>query len=183
MVDDDQVTISATVDTYISFDLDVAAAHGDSDAPYAVALGELTFSSITTATDHIFVDLDTNSDGGASVSVRDINNGLKSAAAGDYTIASASETLQINQTTDDGYGLQNATWSATSGAWTESGTYDVAGANVGAVATTWAEVANSTSAAIVGGSGEILVKAVAAKATPAAIDYTDTLTFRAVGTY
>jgi len=182
ITDDDQVSITASVDTYLLFDLDVAASHGDSDAPYSIALGELTFASITTATNHIFVDLDSNASGGTSVAVKDANAGLSSADAA-YTIASASETLQASQDTDDGYGLQNGTWSATSGSWTESGTFDVAGDNVGALTTSFVEIANTTSAQMVGGSGEILIKAVAAKITPAADDYTDTLTFRAVGTY
>jgi hypothetical protein len=182
ITDDDQVSITASVDTYLVFDLDIAAAHGDSDAPYAVDLGELDFTSITTATNHIFLDLDSNAQGGTSVSVKDAYAGLSSAVAA-YLIASATETLQTSQDTDDGYGLQNGTWSATSGSWTESGTFDVAGDNVGALTTAFVEVANTTSAQMVGGSGEMLVKGVAAKLTPAADDYVDTITFRAVGTY
>ncbi|OIN95395.1 hypothetical protein COS81_04525 [candidate division WWE3 bacterium CG06_land_8_20_14_3_00_42_16] len=182
IMDDDQVSITATVDTYLLFDLDVAAAHGDSNAPYSISLGELNFAAVTTATDHIFMDLDSNAENGTVIQVKDANNGLLSSYAS-YTIASASETLTINQDTNDGYGLQNGTFSFTSGAWNESGTYNVDGAVVGAVSTAWSEVANTNSEPIVGGSGEMLVKAVAAKITSAADDYADTLTFRATGMY
>ena len=173
-----------TVEAQITFDLDTGPTHGDSDAPYNIDLGGLNFSSITTAGDRIYLDLETNAEEGAVIQIKDANNGLKSAASDpDYTIQSASEELQVSQNTNDGYGLQNGSWSASSGSWTESGTFDLSGNNVGEVSTAWNELANTTSDPIFGGSGEIYILAVAAKATPAEDDYSDTVTFRATATF
>jgi len=173
---------AATVNPQITFDIDINTSHSETSAPYAITVGELYFNTITTGTNKIYLDLTTNTEQGTTIYVKDSNNGLYSSIA-NYTISSASETLQTNQDTDDGYGLQNGTWSASSGSWTESGTYNVSGNSVGAVSTNWSEIANTTGDTLVSGSGEIIVKAVAAKITPAVDDYEDTITFRVIATY
>jgi hypothetical protein len=173
---------AATVDPTITFDIDIGASAGETAAPYAVAIGELYFNTITTGTNKIYLDLATNAEVGATVYVKDANNGLHSSSAS-YTISSSSEQLQTGQDTNDGFGLQNGTWSAGSGTWNENATFDVSGDNVGGVSTSWAELANTNTDPIISGSGEIFIKAVAAKATPSTDDYEDTITFRVVATY
>ena len=126
---DDQVSVSATVDTYISFD--VTTTNGSDNA---INLGELNFAgnpsgSVTSSNDtartnqagstlpadNISLTLDTNAYGGTIIQVKSLNGGLKS-TANSYTLTSASETLAINQndvSDTAGYGLQAQTATTT----------------------------------------------------------------------
>ncbi len=180
---DDQVSVTASVDTYINFG--VATATGSDNA---IDLGELAFSAVTStaAGDNIVLTLDTNATGGTVVQVASANGGLASTVA-NYTLTSASETLAANQDSVSdtaGYGLQAQSVSPTSGTMTESSPYNGSSTAVGAVGTSFATIYTSpVDAGLVGASANVYVLAVPAKDTPAADDYTDTLTFRATGTF
>jgi len=194
IMDDDQISISAAVDTFITFDLDTPAgsggSHSETATPYSVDLQDLTFSSITdedtASVTEIYVDLDTNADDGAIIQVLSANGatGLSSASSGD-AISSSTATLATN-TTNGGYGLasdENA--AASEGTLTEVSPFNVFGTSggVGGLTTSFQTIFNTGSDPIVGGDGKIAVRAVAGKSTSAADDYTDTLTFRATATY
>mgnify|MGYP001559463901 CR=1 FL=1 len=198
---DDQVSVNASVDTYISFN-----ATTSSGTAGTLSLGELSFAAVTSsndaartdaagstlAADNISLTLNTNAYYGTVVQVSSANGGLKSTAAGNYTLTSATETLAVNQNTVSdtaGYGLQAQDSAPTVGTLTKQSPYSSTGNAVGLVSSTFAtlyQTANltgSTSNPIVGGSMVVYVLAVPAKNTPAADDYTDTLTFRATSTF
>lgn len=199
---DDQVSVSASVDTYISFDVSTSLGSNNS-----INLGELRFSSVTSsndsrgtydgqtdlAADNISLTLNTNAYYGTVIQVMSANAGLKSTVAGNYTLTSASETLAANANTVSGlagYGLQAQSYSPTQGTLTPQSPFNGATTAVGLVTTSFATVyqtanlTGSTSNPIVAnGAASVYVLAVPAKDTPAADDYSDTLTFRATSTF
>lgn len=195
--DSDQVTLSATVDPTITFDLDTETTDQDGDAPYAVDLGTLSSGSVTTS-DHsgvesIFIDLDTNATGGAVVTVAGANTGLNSASTSTtITLSSAEEAIVAGSAQ---IGLCVESVAASSGTLAAGTQYDSGGSlanctvsnggtpTVGRIETTATEIFNTSGAEIAGGRGEVLVKASITGATPIATDYTNTLTFIATGTF
>lgn len=187
IIDYDQVVITAAVDTFITFDLDVSdGSHADNSVA-TLDLGELVYSSVTdestSGVSEIYIDLDTNADGGAFVGVLSANGNLTSAISGD-NIPSNSGALSTGST-NGGYGLgasENA--AATEGTLTPQSPYNVASPNVGAVSNlSFQNIFSTGLAPIVGGDGEIDVRAISGISTSAASDYTDTLTFRATATF
>jgi len=192
IVDDDQVSVSATVDTNITFDLDIddspGGAHADSNTPYAIDLQELTFSSLTnegtTSVSEIYIDLTTNADGGAVVQVKSANGNLSSASTGD-NIPSTTATNATNSTNGN-YGVASIQQAAaTEGTLTPVSPFNVhSTANaVGVLTTSFQTIFNTGSAPIVDADGEVAVRAVAGTSTQAADDYSDTLTFIATATF
>lgn len=189
VVDTDQVSVSATVDTAITFDLDIGdGSHANTNTPYAIDLQELDFATLTnestSSVSEIYLDLTTNADGGAVVQVKSANGNLSSASTSD-NIPSATQTNAVSST-DGNYGLaaiQEA--SATEGTLTPAAPFNVHGtANaVGAVTTSFQTIFNTGSAPIVDADGEVAVRAVAGSSTSEADDYGDTLTFIATATF
>lgn len=194
IVDSDQVTITATIDPSLTFDLDTAVTDTESAAPYTVAMGSLTIGGVKgsngTSVNSIWVDLSTNATGGAVVTVKDVGSG---AAAGLYSaavsknIASATATLTGAA---EGYGVCVKSATATLGSFAAVAPYNTspnciyAGTHdVGGLSLTAANILNSAGAPLNAGRAEILVKAAAISTTPAAVDYQDTLTFIATGTF
>lgn len=198
IVDSDEVTITATIDPSLTFDLDTYATaaafptNTETAAPYTVALGSLTIGGVKGSNggggiNSIWVDLSTNATGGAVVTVRDIGTG---AAAGLYA-SSVSHNIPSSTTlldgTAEGYGVCVKDAAASSGTLQGLAPY-VAGCayathNVGALALTTTDILNSAGAPLNAGRAEILVKAAATSLTPAAVDYEDTMTFIATGTF
>ncbi len=86
----------------ISMDIDIATTTaGSSNAPYVVALGNLSTSSVTTASDYIIFRFTTNALSGGEINIKGVNNGLQYAT---YTIPSVNNDLaSIAQ----GFGLRN----------------------------------------------------------------------------
>jgi hypothetical protein len=193
IADSEQVSVTATVEPGLTFDLDTATTNTESAAPYSVALGTLTTGAVGTSDgatiNSIWVDLGTNADGGAVVTVLDVGSG---GAAGLYStlktknIASGTATLVANT---EGYGVCVKSATATVGTLQAVSPYDTgAGCDyavhqVGALSLTAASILNSSAAALSGGRAEILVKAAINATTPAATDYADAYTFIATGTF
>ena len=191
IVDDDQVSITASIDTYLSFDIDIGdGSHSNTNTPYAIALGELLFSAATnegtSGVSEIYFNLDTNADGGAMVQVASANGNLTSASTSD-TIPSNTDADGNDLNTSNGnYGIAvGQTTAATEGALTAVAPFNVlaTGDAVGALTTSFQTIFNTGSAPIVDGDSRAYVRAVAGKSTQAADDYADTLTFRATATY
>lgn len=189
IIDDDQVSITATVDQTISFDLDVGYTTGENATPYQVPLGTLSSGSVSVSNGStiktIYADGGTNSSGGMNVSVRNANgaNGLVSTAVSADKIPSATATMAAGTAN---YGLCAATaaltgFSRSAGYTTtcaiSSGTNGVVG-----LTTTAADILTS-SAPVASGHAEIVVNAAISTATPAHTDYTDTLTFIATASF
>lgn len=171
---------AATSNVSISFDIDVSSSDEETGPPYAVAMGELSFSSVSTATDKVWIDLSTNAELGAYVYIYDANAGLKSTAT-NYTIDAVSADL-TGQT--EGFGVRSDSVGQTSGGpLAAQSPYSGAGDTVGIVDTTVREVYSSTSNPITDGRGSLLIKAKASNLTPGATDYTDIITMIASGTF
>ncbi|RPI72463.1 MAG: hypothetical protein EHM45_22200 [Desulfobacteraceae bacterium] len=206
IVDDDQVVVTANIDPTLTFDLDTYATatafptYTETPAPYSVDLGSLSISGITSSNGgggirSIWVDLSTNAASGAVVTFLATGGpgtdpGLYSAATS-KTITSASGPLMSGW---EGYGICVANVTASSGTLTWGGAYGGAGDfdgcdyasdhTVGIAQDDFERIVlHSSYSPINNGRAEILAKASAAATTPAAADYTDTLTFIATSTF
>lgn len=171
---------AATSSPTLTYDLDVSSSDGESAPPYVVAFGALNVGSVTTATDKVWVDLDTNAEGGAFVYVYSSGTGLTS-TEGSYTITSATADLS---SVDEGYGAQVATVSQSSGGpLVAVSPYNSASQNVGILNTTSRNIFTSSGAPITAGRGSVYLKAKASIITPSASDYADTITMIASSTF
>lgn len=169
----------ATTSPQLSFDIDVAATDTETAPPYAVAFGSLTTGSVTTATDKIWLDFGTNAQAGGGVYVTDTNSGLFSTGS-NHTIASVSTDLAG---AGEGYGLQIASVTESGGGpFSKVSPYNLAGENVGLLDTSTRQILSSTLPIQAGRAG-VYVKAIRQGTTPAASDYTDTLTFTATAAF
>lgn len=200
IVDDDQVTVTANVNSSITFDLDTTSSDTcsttETATPYSVALGTVTTtdSKVSGATDtinHICVDLDTNASGGAIITVKNANgaSGLVSTSVPADDIDSSDGSIGDGT---ENYGLCIVSASATTGTLDDSelGGYDgdtcAANSetnNVQALSTTPETMFDTNGAPIAAGRGQIAVNASITGVQPAHADYTDTLTFIATGTF
>ncbi len=174
----------ATSNLILGFDIDIGGASdpGSTSAPYVVSMGTLTIGSPTTATDRVWLSLDTNAEAGGYIFVYDQYGGLKSNNL-NYTITSATADLSSG-VVKEGFGLQGASKTQTSGgplAYTSP--YNGATENIGVINTTINEIFNTTSAPIVGGRGSVYIKAKVSNITPSSNDYADTLTMIATASF
>lgn len=171
---------ASTVAHTLSFDIDVASTDIETSAPYAVALGDLTPGSITTATDKIWLDLSTNSNSGAYVYVLGENQGLLSSTVG-HTIAAITGNLTGQQ---EGFGIRSDTTAESSGGPLAAvSPYNNSGEVVGTLPSTPEAIFSTSGSEISGGRGSILVKAKISDITPAGFDYTETITMVAAGLF
>ncbi|KXK27277.1 MAG: hypothetical protein TR69_WS6001000151 [candidate division WS6 bacterium OLB20] len=135
IIDDDTVNVSGYIDTFITFDIDTSEIDEDCDAAggstpcdshagssdnsgYVVDIGEMTISSVnvsgnsvahqdgnTGLINFIWMDLSTNANGGAAVSVFSLNDALTGPGSSEIPSVGAGE---VEITAGDGlYGLQN----------------------------------------------------------------------------
>lgn len=163
---------ATTLGPTISMDIDIFPSNSETAPPYTVGIGDLQAGVVTTASDKIWLDFDTNAYGGGEIFVRDQYTGLRSTKAA-HTIPSSTSDLAV---ATSGYGLQGASATQTSGGpFTLVSPYNGAGDNVGIIDTTFRTILTST-APIVGGRASLQTKAKITDTTPAAEDYTDTLT-------
>lgn len=170
---------AATVAPSITFDIDVSSTDTETSAPFSTSFGDLLPSTVTTAANRIWVDLDTNAEAGAKVYLRSSNAGLTSASKS-FTISSATADLAVVST---GYGVQGVSVAQGSGGpFTISSPYDVSAQNVGIVSTSLAEIFTST-LPITAGRASFQVMAKVAPATPASDDYQDILTVIAAAAF
>ncbi|KKS25865.1 MAG: hypothetical protein UU87_C0009G0005 [Parcubacteria group bacterium GW2011_GWA2_42_11] len=194
MIDDDQVSVTATVNQSITFDLDTGVADGETGTPYSAALGTITVtdtrvSGSTDSVNMIIAEVDTNASGGAVITVRNANgaNGLKSTAVPGDDIASADGAM-VDGT--ENYGLCVMSVTQTSGTLAKASPYDTGTCatnsetnDIQGLTTTGENILNTSTAPIAGGHAEIAVNAAISGVTVAHSDYTDTLTFIATGTF
>lgn len=174
------VVSAATSQVSLDFDIDVASSDSETAPPYTLSLGSLTLGSVTTASNKIWVDLDTNADYGGYVYVYSSNGGLKSSAL-NYTITSATADLS---SVNSGFGIQNSSITQSGGGpFTVLSPYNGTSNNVGVVDTTIRETLHTSSSPITAGRASFLVKAKASTTTPAATDYSETITLIASASF
>jgi hypothetical protein len=198
ILDDDQVTVTATVSPSLTFDIDIQSSCGsESAAPYSVSLGTLTPTAVSTATNHICLDLDTNASGGAVVSVQGSGSvdALESSASGDtigtaFTVGAGGVTNLVAGT--EGYGLCVSATSVVTGSATAVAPYNGVctsngGNRIGGVDSAAPQFILTSNASALDGTAnntaDILVKAAISAVTLAANDYVDVLTFIATSTF
>lgn len=174
IVDEDQVTVTASVDTTIACTVDNTS----------TAFGTFVVNTIDTAASTITWTVSTNATSGYALTVRDQGNGsnpgLYSASAG-YLIGSADNSF--NNAGDlgalsIGYGLQGTKTNGDAGSATTTvaATYDVAGNNVGGFERTATTLASATGP-VANATVTSTLKAKISGLVPAGSDYTDTLTY------
>jgi len=190
IIDDDQVTVSATVNQTLTFDLDTAATDIESGAPYTVPLGVLSGGSVTrsgtASVNMIIAEGLTNASGGMNVTVRNANGnqGLKSTSAPADYIGSTTGTMSAGT---PNYGLCVATAALTGFTRATGYVSDTcalaSGTNqIRALSATATDILTSI-APVSAGHAEIVVNATISGSTPAHTDYTDTLTFVATASF
>lgn len=174
------VATAATVGSRLSFDIDVSPSDSETSAPYAVNMGTLAAGSVNTASDKVWIDLDTNGESGGYVYVYDQYNGLRSAVTS-YTITSASSDLS---SVSEGFGIQSASVAQSAGGpLSAQSPYNGAGNNVGIVDTSIRTIYTSSNLPITAGRASFYIKAKPKNITPASSDYTDTLTLIATASF
>lgn len=196
LTQDDQVTTTAAISPSIIFDLDSGTAqNANNDGPHTIALGTLTSGALTTsdqsAIKSLFIDLSTNAFSGATVTILGSHStgALTSASTGGDIDGAGTEQTIAAGTEDFGICIESVT--QTSGATLTKGTsYDAANCNATNTGTqtvtsptTTASNLLTSSAPIDGGRAEVLFKAAISPITPAANDYTGTMTLIATGTF
>ncbi len=177
----------------LTFDLDAyatAVTSTETAAPYSVALGTLTTANASNSDESsvnaIWFDLDTNSSGGAIVSVVSLYGELRSTSVPADDIPSATGTMAPGVAN---YGLCAKRNGVTSGTFNKVSPFNGATCttghvnDVGAVTTSAQPIYNTGGAAVTGARAEIMVNAENSAITPAHNDYTDTLTFIVTGTF
>lgn len=202
IVTDDQVSVTASVDPSLTFNVGAEASATACAGTFAgnggtVALGTLTTgavaSSDASSVNHICSRVSTNAGSGAVVTVKSLNAALKSTSTPADTVASATATLAAGTS---GYGLcagsaggdsgkdsttpagaTPARASPFNGASCTSSGHDV-GALTTAAQNVWTLATPSQNAFF-----RMYVKAAISATVPAHNDYTDTLTFVATGTF
>lgn len=202
IVTDDQVSVTASVDPSITFNVGAEASVTACAGTFAgnggtVALGTLTTGAVASSdaasVNHICTRVSTNAGSGAVVTVKSLNAALKSTAVPGDTIASGTATLVAGTS---GYGLCAGSAGVDSGKDTTTpvgatptrtapfagATCTAAGHDVG-VLTTGAQNVWTLSAASQNAFFRLYVKAAISGTVPAHNDYTDTLTFVATGTF
>jgi len=201
IVSDDQVSITASIDPSITFNIGSQAAATACDGTFAgnggtVALGTLTTGAVTSSDAssvfHICSRVTTNAGSGAVVTVKSLNAALKSTAVGTDTIASSSATLVAGTS---GYGLCAGSAGGDSGkdattpvGGTPAATSPFNGSCTNAAhavggLTTGAQSIWSVPTATQNAFFRMYVKAAISGTVPAHSDYADTLTFVATGTF
>jgi hypothetical protein len=191
IVDADQVSLSATINPTITFDIDDSVADADTDTPYTVEIGTITTTDtrVSGATDTVkgvWIDLDTNASGGAIVTVKNENgaNGLVSASVSDDNINSADGTM-ADGTENYGLCVASASLSGLTAVAPFASTCAVDSETnaVGGLLTTAQTILNTGGAAVSAGRAEIVVNAAISVTSAAHSDYADTLTLIATGTF
>ncbi|HSW37428.1 MAG TPA: hypothetical protein VLG37_03615 [Candidatus Saccharimonadales bacterium] len=170
---------ASTVSPSLTFDIDVSATDSETAPPYTTNFGNLLPATVTNSPQKVWVDFDTNGANGGTVFITSKNGGLKSTAT-TYTITSATADLAV---VSEGFGGQNSSATQSSGGpLTAQSPYTGSSQNVGIIDTTLRQLYTSANP-IVAGRGSIQLKAKAASTTPAANDYTETLTLIAAASF
>lgn len=161
---------AATVNPTMSFGININT----------INFGNLPAGTVVDSPSSVTASFSTNGETGGKVYIIGKNAGLLSASKS-YTIASA--TADLSSVAVQGFGAQIVSVAQSSGGpLLKVAPYDVAASNVGVVDTAVREIFSSANP-IVGGSGIFLLKAKSLALTPAASDYSETLTVIASGSF
>lgn len=172
------IATASTVNPTLSFDIDVSASDSETDAPFAINMGDLMADTVIDSTEKIWVDLATNGETGGRVYVVGANGGLVSATAAGYKIDAITGDL-ASITYPKGFGAQGF---SEAGGLFITALYDQIDDVVGTTDQSIREIFTA-SGPISAGRGSFLLKAKSSLITPAASDYSETLTVIASGSF
>lgn len=171
---------ASTVNSMLSFDIDVASTDTETGAPYNLSIGDLASGSVITAPNKVWIDFSTNANGGGFLSINGTNGGLQSTTVA-HTITSSTADLTAQP---DGYGARSSTVSESAGGPMRSLTpYNGSSDNVGVLDTLKRYIYDSSESPVTGGRVSFELKAKASNTTPSAPDYVDVLTVIASGSF
>jgi hypothetical protein len=174
------VAFAATVNPSFTFNLQTSS---QTVPPFSVAIGTMTpGGGIVTAPDTVTATITTNANSGGLIYLYGKNAGLKSATASNYTIGTVAGKIDLSTLTE-GYGAQGTSVGGTGGPMKFDNPYDGVTTTVGIIDTSERLFADSSSAPVNAGTAAFALKARAKTTTPAASDYTDTITVVATGSF
>lgn len=159
---------AATVNPQLSFDIDVAATDTDTEPPFSIGFGSLPAGSVVDSPNRVWVDFSTNGASGGRVYLSGSNSGLASVTAGSSIASSTGDLSALSK----GYGAQGV---STANGLSAVAPYTGTGNTVGVVDTAIREIFSAT-APVSGGRASFILKAKSDAVTPAAADYSDTIT-------
>ena len=170
------IATAATVSPSLTYSLVTSLT---SSPPFPVGFPALTPGLVIDSSADAIVNVTSNANSGGSVYLRSLNAGLTSTSSS-TTIASASTDLTSATT---GYGaIVTALTQTSGGPFTSVAPYNGTTNNVGALNTALQPIF-TTLAPVTGGTGTVRLKAKSSNTTPAATDYSDTITFVIAMTY
>jgi hypothetical protein len=171
---------TGTATPFINFEIDVASTYTTGTAaPYAVNIGNLLAGTVVTAPNKIWLTISSNADNGIAIFGGGLNGGLLSPTTG-HTIPTGTEDLA---SVNEGWGEQDGNSSTGAGGpIVENAPYNVSGTVVGQDYTDLDEMYSSASA-LTTGIGAVTLLAKSQTLTPAAADYSETLTMVAAGSF
>lgn len=173
------VSSVATVSPSLTFDIDVSATDTDTAPPFAVTFSDLVAGTVVTSTQKIWVDFTTNAQSGGYVYLYGQNSGLRSSTTS-TTISAVTGDLSA---LTSGVGVQSVSATQTSGGPLAAvSPYTGTSASVGIFDTTIRPIYSSSNP-VVGGRAAFAIQAKSSSTTPAADDYTETLTVIAVANF
>jgi hypothetical protein len=172
---------ATTVNPTFSFNLQTTS---QSTPPFGVSIGTMApGGAIITSPDTVTTTISTNAGNGALVYIYGVNAGLKSAKANNYLLVTVPAKTDLSALTE-GYGAQGSSVGQTSGGPMKlDSPYDGTSNTVGVVDVSKRQFADSSNAPVTSGTAAFLLKARAKTSTPAAGDYTDTITVLATGSF
>ncbi len=163
---------ASTVNATLTFDIDISATDTPTSPPYILSLGTLLAGTVTTATNKIWLTLDSNTGTGGTIYIVGQNGSLNSAATG-YNITSTAANLAV---ASEGFGLRGDTIVQSSGGpFAFEPSFSLAADNVAAIPTSYTKLAN-TAGPVTNGRASLLVKAKPSSSAPAGSDYQELLT-------
>jgi hypothetical protein len=169
---------AATINPSFSFNIQTT---NQISPPFTVGIGVVNPGQVTTSWQKVTTTISTNANNGGLVYVYGSNNGLKSTTAGNYTINSSTNDLNLSP---EGYGARGTTVNQTSGGPMEIiSPYNGIDNSVGVIDTNKRVLSDSSSTPVTEGQTTFELKAKASNTTPSATDYADVITLIGTGSF
>jgi len=174
------IASAATVNPTFTFNLITSS---QTVPPFTVSMGTMNpGGSIITSPNTVTTTISTNANTGGLIYLYGTNAGLKSTVA-NYTIGTVPAKTDLSSLSE-GYGAQgSAVGQSSGGPMKLDSPYDGTTTTVGILDSNRREFADSSNAPVNTGTASFLFQARAKTTTPAAGDYTDTITIIATGSF
>lgn len=169
---------ASTSESMLAFDIDIGSSDTETASPYTIAFNNIS-PGVTTSTDKVWIDFETNATNGGDVYIHGLNGSLSSSSVG-HTISSITGDLSV---VSEGWGMQGSSATQMSGGTLAfQPPFNGSGNTVGTITTSFQPILSSPGALVLG-RASVNLKVKINAATPAGDDYTETLTIIAVGNF